>query len=75
MTSVLKRLRKQKQITQLELAEALNISQTAVSKYERGVCEPDLSVVIAMADFFGISVDELVRGLYRQSESFRSGQK
>ena len=49
---MLKRLRKQKRITQFQLAEALNISQTSVSKYERGVCQPDLNVVVLMSDYF-----------------------
>lgn len=75
MTSILKQLQMQKQLTQLGLARALNISQAAISRYERGVCEPELSVIIAMTDFFEISMDKLVRGLYKQNESFRTGQK
>ena len=71
---MLKRLRKQKRITQFQLAEALNISQTSVSKYERGVCQPDLNVVVLMSDYFGISVDELVRGLCAQEAAFRKNK-
>ena len=71
---LLKRLRKQKRITQFQLAEALNISQTSVSKYERGVCQPDLNVVVLMSDYFGISVDELVRGLCAQEAAFRKNK-
>lgn len=72
--NMLKSLRRQKRITQFELAEALNISQTSVSKYERGVTQPDLAVVLSMADYFGISVDELVRGLCAMQEAFRARQ-
>lgn len=66
MQNILKSLRRQKCITQFELSEALNISQTSISKYERGIGQPDLDTIILMADFFEISVDELVRGLCAQ---------
>lgn len=62
MLTMLKKLRKQNKITQRDLAAALHISQTSVSKYERGESEPDLEMVIKMADFFGVTVDEFVRG-------------
>ena len=62
MLTMLKKLRKQNKITQRDLAAALHISQTSVSKYERGESEPDLEMVIKMADFFEISIDEFVRG-------------
>lgn len=62
MLTMLKKLRKQKKFTQRELADALHISQTSVSKYERGESEPDLAMVIEMADFFGVTVDEFIRG-------------
>ena len=59
---MLKKLRKQNRITQRSLAEALHISQTSVSKYERGESAPDLEMVIKMADFFGVTIDEFIRG-------------
>ena len=62
MLTMLKILRKKNKITQRELANALHISQTSVSKYERGESEPDLEMVIKMADFFGVTIDEFVRG-------------
>ena len=62
MLTMLKRLRKQSNLTQKELADALHISQTSVSKYERGESEPDLAMVIEMADFFKVSIDEFIRG-------------
>ena len=51
MLTMLKKLRKQNKITQRDLAAALHISQTSVSKYERGESEPDLEMVIKKADF------------------------
>ena len=62
MLTTLKILRKKKKITQHELANALHISQTSVSKYERGESEPDLEMVIKMADYFGVTIDEFIRG-------------
>ena len=62
MLTMLKKYRKQKNLTQRELADALHISQTSVSKYERGESEPDLDMIIQMADFFGVTIDEFVRG-------------
>ena len=59
---MLKILRKKNRITQRELANALHISQTSVSKYERGESEPDLEMVIKMSDFFGVTIDEFIRG-------------
>ena len=63
MLTMLKKLRKQRKLTQRELADALHISQTSVSKYERGESEPDLAIVIEMADYFGVTVDEFVIGI------------
>ena len=62
MLTMLKILRKKNKLTQRSVAEALHISQTSVIKYERGESEPDLEMVIKMADFFGVSVDEFIRG-------------
>ena len=60
MTTMLKNLRKEKRMTQRNLAEVFHISQTSVSKYETGEAVPDLETVIKMADFFGVSIDEFV---------------
>jgi len=59
---MLKKLRKQKKLTQRELADALHNSQTSVSKYERGESEPDIAMLIEMSDYFGITIDEFIRG-------------
>jgi len=62
MLTMLKILRKKNKLTQRAVAEALHISQTSVSKYERGESEPDLEMIIKMSDFFGVTIDEFVRG-------------
>ena len=55
-------LRKEKSMTQLELAEKLNITDRAVSKWERGKGMPDTSIMIYLCDELGISVNELLCG-------------
>lgn len=49
------------QLTQAQLAEQLNYSDKAVSKWERGESSPDISVLVEIADLFGVSLDYLVR--------------
>lgn len=56
----LKELRKEKNITQLKLAMDLNISQNTISRYETGEREVDYKTLIALADYFGVSVDYLL---------------
>ncbi len=53
-------LRQDKEMTQLELAERINYSDKAVSKWERGESLPDLSVLIEIATLFGVTLDYLV---------------
>ena len=55
-------LRKAKGLTQRELAEMLNVSDKAVSRWERNESAPDLSLIPVIADIFGITSDELLRG-------------
>ena len=57
----LKILRKQKGLTQEEIAEKLGVSRQAVAKWERGDTMPDIESCIKLADIYGITVDLLVR--------------
>lgn len=52
--------RKSMQLTQARLAEKLNYSDKAVSKWERGESAPDVQTLVQMADLFGISVNDLL---------------
>lgn len=52
-------LRKERKITQSQLAEKLGVSEQAVSKWENDLCAPDVSLFPAIADFFGVSIDRL----------------
>ena len=58
----LQELRKQKNLTQEELAELLFVSRTAVSKWESGRGYPNIESLKAISKFFGVSVDELLSG-------------
>lgn len=53
-------LRRAHDMTQLELAEKLNYTDKAVSKWERGESLPDISVLKTIADMFGVKIDYLV---------------
>ena len=55
----IKQLRKQRDITQEKLAEYLNISYQAISKWENENTMPDMSLVVPIANFFGVSTDTL----------------
>lgn len=55
-------LRKASGLTQRELAEKLNVSDKAVSRWEREESLPDLSLIPAIAEIFGVTADELLRG-------------
>lgn len=53
-------LRQANNMTQLELAEKINYSDKAISKWERGESSPDISVLVDIAAVFGVTVDYLV---------------
>ena len=56
----IKALRKQRDITQERLAEYLNVTAQAVSKWENGIAFPDITLIAPIASFFGITTDELL---------------
>ena len=60
--SLIAALRKEKGLTQEQLAKSLYLSHTTVSKWERGLGFPDVSVVEPLAETLGITVTELFRG-------------
>lgn len=57
----LTRLRQQAGLTQLQLADMLNYSDKAVSKWERGESIPDLRILIQLADMYHITLDDIVK--------------
>ena len=56
----IRQLRKQRRLTQEKLAEALGVTVGAVYKWESGQSQPELSMLVELADFFDISVDVLL---------------
>ena len=54
--------RKRANLTQLQLADRLGITDKAVSKWERGITMPDTSIMLELCDILGISVNELLSG-------------
>lgn len=60
--AIIKRLREEKKLTQLELAERLHVSDKSVSKWETGKGYPDITLIEPLAAALGISVMELMSG-------------
>lgn len=60
--SFLSALRKANGLTQRQLADQLHVSDKAVSRWERDESAPDLTLIPVIADLFGITSDELLRG-------------
>ena len=59
-------LRQASRMTQLELAEKLNYSDKAISKWERGESIPDVTVLKAIADLVGVTLDYLLEDDHEQ---------
>lgn len=55
----LKELREKRKISQTRLAIELNMSQNSISRYESGVREADYKTLLAIADYFNVSLDYL----------------
>ena len=56
----LKLLRKERDVGQVELAKAINVSNGIISLWENGLREPSMSSLIALSQYFGVSIDFLV---------------
>lgn len=58
----LKELRKERNMTQQQLAEQLNVSTRTVSRWETGTNMPDISVLVELAEFYDVSIPEIIDG-------------
>lgn len=67
MGALIARLRKEKGMTQQELADRLGVTDKAVSKWERGLACPDIASLPQVAEILGVNVDELLSGLRSES--------
>lgn len=56
----LKILRTEEGLGQVELSKRVGVSKSSISAWEKGLSEPTLSALIALANYFGISLDDLV---------------
>ncbi|MGN0447851.1 MAG: helix-turn-helix domain-containing protein [Acutalibacteraceae bacterium] len=63
-------LRKEKELTQAQLAEKLNVTDKAVSRWETGKGMPDSSLLVPLANILGITVNELLTGERIPEETF-----
>ena len=63
-------VRKEKGLTQKELAERLNVTDKAVSKWETGRSVPDIALLTPLADALGVTVVEILQGEKIETESF-----
>ncbi|MDO4467352.1 MAG: helix-turn-helix domain-containing protein [Bacillota bacterium] len=63
----IKELRKEKELTQEQLAEKFNVSRRSVSRWETGSNMPDISIMIELADFFEVDIRELLDGQRKEA--------
>lgn len=66
--SFLKQLRKERNLTQENLAEKLNVSNRTISRWETGSNMPDIGMLVEIADFYDVSIPEIING-ERKSEN------
>jgi len=57
----LKECREESGLSQNDIAEKLSITRQAVSKWERGINEPDIETLVQLADIYNITIDQLLR--------------
>ena len=69
MGGMIASLRKEKGMTQAELAERMGITDKAVSKWERDLSCPDIATIPKLAEFLGVSADELLKCRTESRES------
>lgn len=65
-------LRKANGLTQKELAEKLNVSDKAISRWERDECSPDISLIPVIAEIFSVTCDELLCGERKSADTVKS---
>ena len=68
-----KRLRKEKNATQEKTADALGVSSQSVSRWELGICYPDIEMLPSIANYFSVTVDELLcNDVHSKKKDFES---
>ena len=56
----LSKLRKERELTQNDIAEKVGVTSQAVSKWENNLATPDIDILVKLSDIFGVSLDELL---------------
>ena len=72
--SFLKELRKEKELTQEQLAEKFGVSSRSVSRWENGNTMPELGILVELADYYEVDIKEIIDG-ERKSESMKKEEK
>ena len=75
MGEIISSLRKEKGYTQKELAEKMNVTDKAVSKWERDVACPDVGSLARLADVLGVSTDVLLNAEHTETQENPTAQK
>ena len=60
--NLIRELRKEKGITQKDLADQLHITDRAVSKWERGLCAPDIALLEPLSQILGVKITDIISG-------------
>lgn len=72
--SFLRELRKEKQLTQEQLAERFGVTSRSVSRWETGSNMPDLSILVELADFYDVDIRDIIDG-ERKGEDMNMEEK
>lgn len=72
--SFLRELRKEKQLTQEQLAERFGVTSRSVSRWETGSNKPDLSILVELADFYDVDIRDIIDG-ERKGEDMNKEEK
>ena len=72
--SFLRELRKEKQLTQEQLAERFGVTSRSVSRWETGSNMPDLSILVELADFYDVDIRDIIDG-ERKGEDMNKEEK
>lgn len=75
LSDKLYQLRKKSGLSQEQLAEALNVSRQSVSKWESGLSMPESEKLIAISEYFGVTLDYLMKDGEEASPEKESGEK
>lgn len=72
VSASIKKLRQNKGINQNQLADQLHVTRQAVSNWETGKTQPDIETLTQMAEFFEVSVEQMIYGIDYQKDSEES---